>query len=427
MNPDSAPNRRVLLVDDNRAIYDDFRRILVPRNSAAGALDSAAAALFGEATVAAAPESAPFDLDYAQQGAEACDKAKEALAAGRPYALAFVDMRMPPGWDGLTTIRQLWEIDPEIQAVICTAYSDRSWSEIQTELTARDRWLVLKKPFDKVEVLQLAQALTEKWNLGRASRQHLATLEERVTVRTEQLRQAMQVKNEFLANVTHELLTPMNGVIGMLALMRDGALTSEQRACLADASTSADRLNQLLTQIIAFNQAEAGTLALQPVPFRPAALLDEVAGVYRARAAHKGVALQVKVAPGVPDFPAAPVAVLREILLALVDNAVKFTTRGTVTLAVGGDANRLDFRVQDTGSGLTPQQVRWIDLPFAQVDGGLNRRHGGIGLGLPMAKRLTGSLGGELSLQSEPGVGTTVAFSAVIPAGRESGGASAAS
>jgi signal transduction histidine kinase len=416
MNPESAPNRRVLLVDDNRAIYDDFRRILVPRDSAAGALDSAAAALFGEPAVAAAPESAPFDLDYAQQGAEACEKAREALAAGRPYALAFVDMRMPPGWDGLTTIRQLWEIDPDIQAVICTAYSDRSWSEIQTELTARDRWLVLKKPFDKVEVLQLAQALTEKWNLARSARQHLATLEERVSLRTEQLRQAMQVKNEFLANVTHELLTPMNGLIGMLALMRDAPLSSDQQACLADAAASADRLNQLLSHIIAFNQAEAGTLALDPVPFEPAALLDAIAGVYRARAAHKGVALRIEVAPGVPATLAAPVAVMREILLALVDNAVKFTTHGTVTLAVGGDARRLEFRVQDTGTGLTAEQLRWIDLPFAQVDGGLNRRHGGIGLGLPMAKRLTGSLGGELNLQSQPGVGTTVTFSALIPA-----------
>lgn len=422
MTFDPTRNRRVLLVDDNLAIYEDFRRILVPRESAADALDSAAAALFGETPGPARIESTTFELDYAQQGIEACEQAKAALAAGRPYALAFVDMRMPPGWDGLTTIRRLWEIDPDIQAVICTAYSDRSWGEIQSELTARDRWLVLKKPFDKVEVLQLAQALTEKWNLARESRLHLETLEERVSLRTEQLRQAMQVKNEFLANVTHELLTPMNGIIGMLGLLQDGSLSGDQASCLQDASVCAERLNQLLTQIIAFNQAEAGTLALDPVPFQPAVLLEEVAEVYRARAAHKGVAVRIEVADGVPARVAAPVAVMREILLALVDNAVKFTSQGAVTLGVGGDATRLLFSVRDTGPGLTGEHLRWIELPFAQVDGGLNRRHSGIGLGLPMAKRLAGSLGGALSLQSEPGVGTTVTFSALIPAQREPGG-----
>ena len=106
--------------------------------------------------------------------------AAAARAQALPFALAFVDMRMPPGIDGLTTIVKLWEIDPDLQVVICTAYSDHGWEEIQAALPARDRWLVLKKPFDKIEVLQLAQSLTEKWRLTQSARAELAALEARL-------------------------------------------------------------------------------------------------------------------------------------------------------------------------------------------------------------------------------------------------------
>jgi len=407
------PNRRILLVDDNLSIHDDFRRILVPRAHNAS-IDDAAAALFGASAEPSAVESDTFDLDYAQQGQEACEKAALAVASGRPYALAFVDMRMPPGWDGLTTIGKLWQIDPEIQIVICTAYSDRSWSEIQTALTARDRWLVLKKPFDKVEVLQLAQALTEKWHLSRLAQLQLATLEEHVNIRTDQLRQAVQVKNEFLANVSHELLTPMNGIVGLLDVLDDGSLNHDQFGSVRDARRCAEQLSQLLQQIVAFNQAEAGTLALDPLPFDPGALLAEVAGAYRARAHLKGLAVVTHVSPSLPAIVRAPAAVIRQIFGVLLENAVKFTARGSITLRATGDDHRLYFTVLDTGIGMTAEQLAWIALPFAQVDGGLSRRNTGIGLGLPLAKRLATSLGGDLTLSSQPGAGTTVNFSAVL-------------
>ncbi len=410
MNPLLPPNRRILLVDDNLSIHDDFRRILA-RPSSTNGLDDAAAALFGAAAEPPAVESDIFELDYAQQGQEACEMVSVAVAGGRPYALAFVDMRMPPGWDGLTTIGKLWQVDPELQVVICTAYSDRSWSEIQAALTARDRWLVLKKPFDKVEVLQLAQALTEKWHLTRLSRLQLATLEEHVNVRTDQLRQAVQVKNEFLANISHELLTPMNGIQGMLQMLGDGVLDSDQTACLNDARTCAETLSQLLRQIVAFNQAEAGTLALDPLPFSATALLNDIVAAYRARALHKGLALKPHVSLTLPAVLRAPAPVIRQILLVLIDNAVKFTERGAITVRAAGDSSRLCFTVHDTGIGLTEEQLAWIALPFAQVDGGLSRRNTGIGLGLPLAKRLASSLGGDLTISSQPGSGTTVTFS----------------
>ncbi len=404
-------NHRVLLVDDNPSIHDDFRRILAPPKVSAD-LDADAAAIFGGPVVVPAL-AAPFELDSAMQGQEARDKVHAARAAGRPAARAFVDMRMPPGWDGLETIGKLWEVDPELNVVICTAYSDHSWEEIQAALPVRERWLVLKKPFDKIEVLQLAHALTEKWQLTRQAGMQRATLERMVEERTEQLRRGLRVKNEFLANVSHELLTPMNGVLGMLTLLDDLGLNPEQRECLADARQCGDQLLQLLQQILAFNDAEAGTLSLDPVEASADELLDNVLAVYRARASHKNLALQSSVDAGLASGIRAPVPVINQILLVLLDNAVKFTSTGSVSVSVRGEGQRLVFTVQDTGIGLSPAQLDWIALPFAQVDGGMKRRNGGIGLGLPLAKRLAESLGGELSLTAQPGGGTTALFTAL--------------
>ncbi len=165
-------NRRLLLVDDNAAIHEDFSRLLATPDGSSRALDDEAVAIFGWKIAAPSATLAKdrFELDSAFQGQEALQKVRQACAEGRPYALAFVDMRMPPGWDGLTTIQKLWEADPALQIVICTAYSDRSWIEVQDALRERARWLVLKKPFDKVELLQMAHVLTHKWELERAAR-----------------------------------------------------------------------------------------------------------------------------------------------------------------------------------------------------------------------------------------------------------------
>ncbi len=154
-------NRRVLLADDTPAIHEDFRKILLPQPAATN-LDDIEAALFG---TAARKSDVEFVLDSACQGQEAVAKVREALEADEPYAMAFIDMRMPPGWDGVETIEQLWLVDPRLQIVICTAYADQSWVEVFERLDARDRLLVLKKPFDPIEVRQLASALTMKWQM----------------------------------------------------------------------------------------------------------------------------------------------------------------------------------------------------------------------------------------------------------------------
>ncbi len=178
--------RRILTIDDNEAIHQDFRKILAPAE-ASPKLASVKAQLFGDAPAKAA--KLHFEIDSALQGEEGLKRLTEAMAAGRNYSVAFVDMRMPPGWDGLHTIQRLWEADPELQVVICSAFSDYSWDDVSAKLGLSDRLVILKKPFDPAEVLQLATALSEKWSLRRAARLKLAELEQMVRERTIELTQ----------------------------------------------------------------------------------------------------------------------------------------------------------------------------------------------------------------------------------------------
>ncbi|MGZ5021038.1 MAG: response regulator, partial [Chthoniobacterales bacterium] len=182
-------NRRILIIDDNPSIHDDFRKILGPGDvRLAVELDADEAALFGDESEVA--RSWNFQIDSAMQGQEGLEKVRAACAKNEPYAVAFVDVRMPPGWDGIETISRIWKEFPDLQIVICTAYSDYSWDEIAKSVGNTDHMLVLKKPFDNVEVLQMAHALSKKWQLTQIARRQMEELDALVAQRTTELRAA---------------------------------------------------------------------------------------------------------------------------------------------------------------------------------------------------------------------------------------------
>ena len=178
-------NNRILIIDDNPAIHEDFRKILVGTQHSDEATDDLLSAVLGKTEKRSVQIS--FDLDSAYQGQEGLAKVEAALAEGRPYALAFVDVRMPPGWDGVETITRIWAKDPGIQVVICTAYSDYSWQEIVEKLGNSDRLVILKKPFDNIEVLQLAHAMTKKWIVTRQAAAKFEDLDRLVRERTSEM------------------------------------------------------------------------------------------------------------------------------------------------------------------------------------------------------------------------------------------------
>jgi diguanylate cyclase len=203
-SPAPLANRRILVIDDNASIHQDFRKVLGTQteHSAQAALDVLEANLFGDSVAADARPN--FEVDSAHQGQEGVAMVHQALSEGRPYSMAFVDMRMPPGWDGLKTIERLWITDPDVQVVICSAHTDYDWTEVVQRLGHSDKLLVLRKPAEPIEVLQCATALSRKWENDRLVREHVLRLEEVITTRTQGLEAANQ-KLRHLA--THDPLT----------------------------------------------------------------------------------------------------------------------------------------------------------------------------------------------------------------------------
>ncbi|AWM94060.1 GGDEF domain-containing response regulator [Pseudomonas sp. 31-12] len=176
-------NRRILIIDDTPSIHRDFRKILGPDTEDEQTLAGTEEALFGVQQQA----RLTFELDSAYQGQEALELVMRALAEGRPYAMAFTDMRMPPGWDGLETIERLWKVDPHLQIALCTAYSDYSWEDMAERLEFGDQLLVLKKPFDSLEIRQMASALTWKWQMTQDAATKVQSLEQTIEARVHEL------------------------------------------------------------------------------------------------------------------------------------------------------------------------------------------------------------------------------------------------
>jgi CheY-like chemotaxis protein len=209
-------NLRVIVIDDNPSIHTDFRKILTGTDGLEklGAIEEA---LFGQA--AQTHRVAAFKVDSAYQGQEGLEMIQRGLVEGSPYAMAFIDVRMPPGWDGIETTARIWAIDPNLQVANCTAYSDYSWSEMIERLGPTDKLLILKKPFDNIEALQLATALSEKWYLSRLARFQMEDLEKLVDERTSKLTAANVALTEAIANVKE--LSGLVPICGYCKKIRD--------------------------------------------------------------------------------------------------------------------------------------------------------------------------------------------------------------
>jgi signal transduction histidine kinase len=422
---------RILIIDDNPNIHKDFQTILIEDRESL-ALDELRAEVFGQ-TNNDSKDHNIYELDFASQGKEGCEKVKESLAQNRPYKLAFVDMRMPPGWDGLKTIECLWEADRNIQVVICSAYSDYSWSEITHRLGKSENLLILKKPFDSAEVAQLAAALTEKWNLARKAAMKMEELEELVKERANELleknnqlkmeiaeREKAELKlaemlkkvdnankelKDFASIVSHDLKAPLRGVKTLALWILDDCgdkfdtKATEQMHLLLD---RVERIYNLIDGVLRYSKV--GQATEQHVPVNLEKFIPEVIDMVVPPEN-----IKVTVENQLPSIVCEETHIM-QVFQNLLSNAIKYNDKpkGWIKIGCRDEGAFWKFSVSDNGPGIDEKHFERIFRIFQVLS--VNENFQGTGVGLTVVKKIVELYGGRIWLESEVGAGSTFFF-----------------
>lgn len=431
---------RILIADDEVRIRTEYARVLMPEGGIdIQRLEQLRAELFGKDT--GAKDSVCFDVTLCPEGGKAIEAVRTSLQHGEPFQVAILDVRMPPGIDGVTAAAEIRKLDPDIQIVIATAYSDTPPSDILCQVPPAEKLFYVQKPLHSLEIQQLATALCEKWRTEQKLLGLSARLEADVAARTTELtetnrrlkeeaaghREAMmtalaaqeqaelanRAKTEFLANISHELRTPLNAIIGFSEILRSemyGPLPDQRYLAYAnDINSSGTHLLSLINDLLDLSKIESGNFQISEEDVDIGEITSAAIRIIEIRASAAGLSCHLDLAQGLPLLRADARA-LKQVLINLLSNAVKFTPSGgriELSARVSNEGDLL-LTVKDSGIGIAQEHLGKAMSLFGQVDSSLGREYEGSGLGLPLSKGLVELHGGNMRLDSKVGRGTEV-------------------
>lgn len=415
---------KILIVDDNVGIHNDFRKILIPKKTEISErYDLLESDFFDDENATISTPSFTFELVFASQGQEAFELVKRSVARKEPFQLAFMDVRMPPGWNGIETTEKIWKVDPNIEIVICSAFSDYSWSEISNTLKTPDRWVILKKPFDPIEVQQLSHSLSAKWFLHRDNIDYMNNLEEKIEERTAELEttqsellraQRLEVLGRLSAGVGHEINNPLMFVSANIEFAITELLKSDPEKFkgvikdLNDAKSGADRIRRIVADMRSFSRPDKDEIAAVDLNKVFSVVSNMIGNQLKSKAM---LIIDVDEIPKVAGVKGK----LEQVFINLLVNAAEAIPDGqarenTICVSTTIENDNVIIDVTDSGSGIDSDDLEHLFEPFFSKKSNEN----GLGLGLSICHRIIRSFGGDLEAMSELGKGTTMRVSLPI-------------
>ncbi len=406
-------NRRILIVDDEPKILEELQKVLAPLETTGTELKELQSRLFGESDESGSPQKS-YDVHCCDQGDQAIEAVQKALAQEQPYAVAFLDVRMPPGPDGVATAEEIRKIDPNLQIVMMTGYSDFDISEIAKRVPPEDKLLYVQKPIHAQEIRQFALALTAKWQSDYLLHQQNEYLIEV----NKQLAEHDRMKSEFVMTVSHELRTPLtifknilsNAISGVM-----GKIPSKLEENLKMADEAVDRLACIIGDFLDVSKLEVGKMKLNHEVLCVQTIMNEISEMARFVTGNQFLNLYLHM-PDDELYIYADTEKITCVLNNLIENASRFVPEetGEINIRIEGIGDdRVGIFVKDNGTGISAEDKEKVFDQFVQVEKNVGPGTHGTGLGLSICRDLVRLHGGHIWIEDNPKGGAV--FKILLP------------